>query len=42
MVAGIGDGKKQGTAKVIREPPTAELWEQHLKGGNWFRYYSYS
>ena len=27
------DGKKQGTAKVIREPPTAELWEQHLKGG---------
>ena len=27
------DGKKQGTAKVIREPPSPELWEKHLKGG---------
>ena len=29
----IGDGKKQGTAKVIREPTTIEMWEEHLKGG---------
>jgi len=27
------DGKKQGTAKVIREPPSPELWGKHLKGG---------
>tara|TARA_R110000851_G_scaffold6988_3_gene27549 strand:- start:4351 stop:5937 length:1587 start_codon:yes stop_codon:yes gene_type:complete len=27
------DGKKQGTAKVIREPTTEEMWEEHLKGG---------
>ena len=27
------DGKKQGTAKVIREPTTVEMWEEHLKGG---------
>ena len=28
----VGDGKKQGTAKVIREPTTVEMWEEHLKG----------
>ena len=28
----VGDGKKQGTAKVIREPTTLEMWEEHLKG----------
>ena len=27
------DGKKQGTAKVLREPPTVKMWEEHLKGG---------
>jgi|TARA_Y100000004_G_scaffold140171_2_gene159232 hypothetical protein len=27
------DGKKQGTAKVIREPTTVAMWEEHLKGG---------
>ena len=27
------DGKKQGTAKVIREPTTIAMWEDHLKGG---------
>ena len=27
------DGKKQGTAKVIREPTTVEMWQEHLKGG---------
>jgi hypothetical protein len=27
------DGKKQGTAKVIREPTTVDMWEEHLKGG---------
>ena len=27
------DGKKQGVAKVIREPTTVEMWEEHLKGG---------
>ena len=26
-------GKKQGTAKVIREPTTVEMWQEHLKGG---------
>ena len=26
------DGKKQGTAKVIREPTTIAMWEEHLKG----------
>ena len=26
------DGKKQGTAKVIREPTTVAMWEEHLKG----------
>jgi len=27
------DGKKRGQAKVLREAPTIELWEEHLKGG---------
>lgn len=27
------DGKKQGTAKVIREPTTVQMWEEHLNGG---------
>jgi len=27
------DGKKQGTAKVIRESTTIAMWEEHLKGG---------
>lgn len=27
------DGKKQGTAKVIKEPTTEAMWEEHLKGG---------
>ena len=27
------DGKKQGIAKVIREPTTIKMWEEHLKGG---------
>lgn len=26
------DGKKTGTARVLREPPTTELWVRHLKG----------
>ena len=26
------NGKKQGTAKVIREPTTVEMWKQHLNG----------
>ena len=27
------DAKKQGYAKIIREPTTLEMWEEHLKGG---------
>ena len=27
------DGKKQGQAKVLRQPPTLEHWIEHLKGG---------
>jgi len=27
------DGKKKGSARVVREPATIELWEEHLKGG---------
>ena len=27
------DGKKQGTAKVLREQTTVDMWEEHLKGG---------
>ena len=27
------DGKKQGQAKVIREPTTLDMWEEHLRGG---------
>jgi hypothetical protein len=27
------DGKKQGQVKILREPPTVDLWETHLKGG---------
>lgn len=27
------DGKKQGTAKVVREPATVEMWDEHLRGG---------
>ena len=27
------DGKKQGQVKILREPPTVDLWEEHLKGG---------
>jgi len=27
------DGKKQGIAKVIKEPTTVEMWEEHLSGG---------
>ena len=26
------DGKKTGTARVLREPPTTDLWAKHLKG----------
>jgi hypothetical protein len=26
------DGKKTGTARVLREPPTTDLWSKHLKG----------
>ena len=26
------NGKKQGIAKVIREPTTIEMWEKHLNG----------
>lgn len=26
------DGKKTGTARVLREPPTTDLWDKHLKG----------
>jgi hypothetical protein len=26
------DGKKTGTARVLREPPTTELWAKHIKG----------
>ena len=26
------DGKQNGQARVIRKPPTDDLWEQHLKG----------
>ena len=26
------NGKKQGVAKVIREPTTVEMWEKHLIG----------
>ena len=28
-----GDGKKQGTAKVIKEPTTVDMWKEHLTGG---------
>jgi hypothetical protein len=28
------DGKKQGQARVLREPPTMAHWERHLKGEN--------
>ena len=28
------DGKKQGVAKVIREPTTLDMWVEHLKGGS--------
>ena len=27
------DGKKQGQARVLREPPTANHWTEHLAGG---------
>ena len=27
------DGKKQGIAKVIKEPTRVEMWEEHLNGG---------
>jgi hypothetical protein len=27
------DGKKQGQAKVLRQPPTLEHWVEHLQGG---------
>tara|TARA_R110000822_G_scaffold65575_3_gene160461 strand:+ start:15394 stop:16917 length:1524 start_codon:yes stop_codon:yes gene_type:complete len=27
------DGKKQGSAKILREPTTIEMWQEHLKGG---------
>ena len=26
------DGKKTGQARVLREPPTTDLWAKHLKG----------
>jgi len=26
------DGKKQGQARVLREPPTVDHWDRHLKG----------
>lgn len=26
------DGKKQGQARILREPPTVEHWQKHLKG----------
>ena len=26
------DGKKTGQARVLREPPTTDLWEKHLAG----------
>lgn len=26
------DGKKTGQARVLREPPTQDLWDKHLKG----------
>jgi hypothetical protein len=26
------DGKKQGQARVLREPPTMDHWDRHLKG----------
>ena len=28
------DGKKQGIAKVIREPTTLDMWIEHIKGGS--------
>lgn len=28
-----GGGKKQGTAKVIKEPTTVDMWKEHLTGG---------
>ena len=28
------DGKKQGQARVLREPPTLAHWERHLRGDN--------
>ena len=27
-----GDGKRLGVYKIIKEPPTEELWQQHLDG----------
>jgi hypothetical protein len=27
------DGKKKGVARVVREPATVEMWEEHIKGG---------
>ena len=28
------DGKKQGQARILREPPTAAHWDRHLRGEN--------
>ena len=28
------DGKKQGQARILREPPTVDHWQKHLKGEN--------
>ena len=27
-----GDGKRLGVYKIIKQPPTIELWQQHLDG----------
>ena len=27
------DGKKQGQARILRDPPTANHWTEHLSGG---------
>ena len=27
-----GDGKRLGVYKIIKQPPTEELWQQHLEG----------
>lgn len=27
------DGKKKGVARVVREPATVEMWEEHIAGG---------